>query len=246
MKRGAFTAGLATALLLGGCASSLEDLAEEDARHKAAGIGTAVHGTRNANWTAEQFGRRAAERKDLTLLRVTGKDAVGGVTLTVKVTGTGEQRDGFGGGTTTADYDFCYTIEITLYEAAPPESVDCPAGPPVTYQPLPPPARLPDPDVIAKALTGVSDEAAARAAVAELGLDPRITVETVTRGATVGLALRAVDLDRSSFDCRLARLDTAQGGKPEVWRPDSAQLQPGEMSCSAAEAAGALGQRPPH
>ncbi|MBV1855089.1 hypothetical protein [Catellatospora tritici] len=246
MKRGVITLGVATALLLGGCASSLADLAAEDAIQKAARIGRDIHGTRNANWTAEQIGRRAAGREDMTLLGVAGKDVSGGVTLTVKVSGTGAKQNMFGGTSDSATYDFCYTIKVMLYDAAYPDPVDCPAGPAVTYPPLPPAPVLPDVDAVAKVFAGVTDEATARAAVAKLALEPRITVDVVARGTTVGLALRAVDTERATFDCRLARTDTGQGGKPEVWRPDSVYLQPGEMSCTAAEAAGGLGQRPPH
>ena len=59
--------------------------------------------------------------------------------------------------------------------------------------------------------TSGPDEAAVRAAVAGLKLDPAVRQEIAVRGGTVGVALRA-----SQYDCLVARVGPAGA---ETWRP---------------------------
>jgi predicted small secreted protein len=246
MKRGGTIAVVcAAATVLAGCSNTAEDIAKDDASRKATAIGKEIHGTRNLVWTAEDLGRRAAARDDMTLLGVSGKDVQDGVTLTMKVSGTGAEPDWFDSGDDAQTFDFCFDVKITRYGGSNAKSVQCPTTPPVTYAPLPPPPQLPTIEDLAKVLSGVTDEATARAALAKLDIDDRIMVDLVVKDGTVGVALKAIDTAARQMDCRMARV-LPNAKKPEVWRPASVYLQPGEMSCSAAEAAGGGGQRPPH
>jgi hypothetical protein len=70
------------------------------------------------------------------------------------------------------------------------------------------------------------NEAAVRAAVAGLKLDPAIHQDFAVQDGAVGVALRA-----SHYDCVVARV--AAPGDVTLWRPSHTRLAPGELDCSA-------------
>lgn len=237
--------------LLGGCAESAEDLARQDAREKAETISREVLGIRAIVWKAEELGRRAAARDDLALLRVAGSDvqAAEGVTLTVRVAGHGAETDFYGEPDRTVDVEVCYDMHFKgIHEPGPVERTDCPDGPPIVYDPLPPAPQLPTIEQLKAALPnvaagGVADEAEVRAALARLALDPRVRIDVASRNGEVGLTLLARDEEQHTKDCRFAHV---KPGATLVWRPATVQLQPGELSCAADEALRELGVQPPH
>lgn len=236
------------ATLLAGCGRSAAENAEDDAARKAAQIGKEIHGVRNDIWTAEDLGRRAAVREDAKLLAIAGSDTgtKDGVTLTLKITGTGADQPLISSGEPEQTFEFCFDVRITRYEVGEPRKVACPANAPITYPAQQAAPLLPAEDKLKAALARVTDETSARSAIADLQLDQRVRTQYVTRDGVVGVALRADDASAHSFDCRLVRITRGQPVKLDVWRPASVYLQPGELSCTAGEAAGGLGMRPPH
>ena len=62
-------------------------------------------------------------------------------------------------------------------------------------------------------------------------------------GTDVGVAYRAVNADTDDAEC----LFGSRGNRTaRVWRPASAEVQPGELICSAAEALSLQDTTPPH
>ncbi|MCP2323224.1 hypothetical protein HDA40_001731 [Hamadaea flava] len=236
--------GLLATAALAGC-SSAEDRAESDAATKASQVGEAAHGTFNPVQTAEEIGRRVTGRDDATLLAVAGSDTgtKQGVTITIKVVGVADagwwepdREDG-------PAYEFCYDVRITRYEAHKPKQVPCPAVAPMTYPPLAPEPKLPDPESLQQSFAKATDEAGVREILSKLALDQRVRVDVLVRDGYVGVALRADRTFGHSYDCRLIRIAPV---KTEAWRPATVYLQPGELSCTAGEAIGGAGMRPPH
>lgn len=134
-----------------------------------------------------------------------------GVTLVLKV---------------TAEHDepICYRLQLGPEADRRYDDVACPAGAPLTV------GKDPTLDGVDSRLETVlkpvgPHEAAARAAVARLKLDPAIRQDYAAQGDVVGVSLRA-----GQYDCVVARV-TAKG--VQLWRPSHTQLAPGELSCTA-------------
>lgn len=146
-------------------------------------------------------------------MRVTGSDTQHGpVTLIIRVQGSA-YNGGFGASgqpvTVTACFKLVFANSIDDGE---PRRAGCPATPPVSYAPLPDPPRLTDATDAALlaalpkiAPDGVPDESAVRAAVASLGLDPRVLKGFVTADGAVGVGILA-----TRYDCILARVAPGQ------------------------------------
>jgi hypothetical protein len=240
----------ACAVVLAGCgAVSPESQARDDAGDKASTIATEVLGTRVQRWSAEELGRRAADRKDMTLLAVAGTKVgePGGVTLTIQVIGHGADHDFYGTEENAVDLPFCFELHFEdYYGPGPVRSVTCPdLILPVTFAPPPAPPRLPSLDQLRVALPPQAvDEASVKASLAKLDLDSRIRVEVSTRDGAVGVTLMARDELNHTYDCRFARI--LPGATWTVWRPASVQLQAGELACHAGEALAGDGMTPPH
>jgi hypothetical protein len=117
------------------------------------------------------------------------------------------------------------------------DDIACPAGAPL------PVAKDPTLDGVDSRLESVlkpvgPHEAAARAAVARLKLDPAIKQDYAAQGGVAGVALRA-----SQYDCVVARV-TAKG--VQLWRPSHTQLAPGELGCDAGLALSSEFNTSPH
>ncbi|MFI7071071.1 hypothetical protein [Micromonospora sediminicola] len=175
-------------------------------------------------YTAEEFVHAAGQEPAVTVLQVRGETHwQTGVTLVLRVTGHGAGVNGRGE-TVEGTEMVCFRLRLGPERDDRDDDIDCPAGDPV---PVPQDPSLDGvDDRLRRALGKASgDEAAVRAAVAGLKLDPAVRQEIAVRGGTVGVALRA-----SRYDCLLARVD-ATGA--QTWRPSHTQLAPGELSCSA-------------
>jgi hypothetical protein len=151
----------------------------------------------------------------------------------------------------------CYAFDINRYEPVDgPSVVGCPDRSPVTPPPLPRdevPAA--DADALKAILAGLppaptaAEVTAALAALPAPPVDPTTklagvppTVTSTVKGTDVGVALRGGD-SVYGYDCVFG---LRQGGKVSVWAPTRVQVQPGELSCAAAEAFSAYAQTPPH
>ncbi|MFG1678252.1 hypothetical protein [Micromonospora sp. NPDC049282] len=174
---------------------------------------------------AEDYAHTAGQEQAVEVLQVRGETHwQTGVTLVLRVTGHGSGVNDWGE-TVEGTETVCFRLNLGPERDDRDDDVDCPAGKP---QPV---ARDPSltgvDDRLRQALTRSGpDEAAVRAAVAGLKLDPAVRQEIAVEGGTVGVALRA-----SQYDCLLARVGPKRAA--ETWRPSHVQLAPGELSCSA-------------
>lgn len=154
----------------------------------------------------------------------------------------------------------CYKVGFNfrgLAEA--PRRTDCPAN----AAPLDPPPipvwEVPEgfDQALQSVLTGlpasVTDQEVS-GALARSMPPLRLGPETQTRGRPpmqdvalhgndVGVAFRAGDRSTGGIDCLLG---SRIGGSTLVWRPSWAQVQPGELTCTAETALGRQGVTPPH
>ena len=150
----------------------------------------------------------------------------------------------------------CYELELSRYGAVEePSRVTCPSGAeplvpsPVTREPqrvVPDGAEV----VLARALPGPGERVdleRVRWSVLDSLADPPVDPESgltdrppalsvAVRGGDVGVALEGDDRDRL--------LAAWVDGRSEVWRPDRAQLAPGELSCDADTALSGGGRAP--
>jgi hypothetical protein len=189
-------------------------------------------------YLADEYAHSAAQHPDVDVLSVHG-DAhwQAGVTLVLRVSGSGEEIGADGSVIDRRDELICFRVQLGPDDDSRDDDVDCPPGEPLTIATDP-------------SLSGVDERLERRlraagptepevvAAVEALALDPGIQRDIAARDGTVGVALRA-----AQFDCVLARV-TASG--PELWRPSHTQLAPGELSCTAESALGESFGRSPH
>jgi hypothetical protein len=211
--------------------------------------------------TAEALGRRAAGFSDIALLAVNGerRDVGDGVRLTIRLTARGygyrDDNSFLNKSGETAEVTLCFDLVVAGEDKSQGvHEVDCPAGDPITYPPLPTfPADLEA--TLKQRLDALAapDEASVRAMLDSLGLDPSIRRSIAVREQpqptqpgeprpqvrTIGLALQTVQ-----FDCVMARI--TPGTPAEAWRLARVYIQPGEISCDGSGAAGGNGQHPPH
>ncbi|WP_155372507.1 hypothetical protein [Catellatospora vulcania] len=239
---------MAALLTLTGCGDpSPAEQAEEDAT---SAVSVAYASMRNNNriMPAELVGRMAVDR-DLEVLEVIGTEAGReegpGVTLIVRVVGHGADHDFYGMEENAVDLPFCFRLQFTgMHVGHDPELVSCPAKPAIAYPPLPAPASFPAQDAVEEVFAKVpADVAAARQALQRLKVDQRLEIDVAADAAAVGVALRARGPFGERAGCMLIR---AERGVVEAWTLSRAQDQPGELGCTAAEALGRQGNRPPH
>ena len=177
-------------------------------------------------YQAGDYLHSAGQHPGVQVLSVTGQTHwQTGVTLTLKVTGHGEARGFDQVVLRQRDLPICFRLQLGPKEDSRDDDVDCPAGAPL---PVPQDPSLQGVDErLRNALNPVGpNEAAVRAAVAGLKLDPAIRQDFAVRDGTVGVALRA-----SQYDCVIARV--AAPGDVTLWRPSHTQLAPGELECLA-------------
>ncbi|MFE9959607.1 hypothetical protein [Micromonospora sp. NPDC005299] len=174
-------------------------------------------------YRATDYAHTAAQEPAVAVLQVQGETHwQTGVTLVLRVTGHGQGVNG-NGTVVEGDEEVCFRFRLGPERDSRDDGIDCPAGDPLPIRPDP---SLSGVDARLKRALGAAgpDEAAVRAAVDALGLDPAVQREVAAAGGTVAVALRA-----AQYDCLLARV-TAQG--VETWRPSHTQLAPGELRCS--------------
>lgn len=177
-------------------------------------------------YQAGDYLHSAGQHPDVQVLSVTGQTHWRtGVTLVLKVKGHGVARGFDHVVLQQGDVPICFRLQMGPKKDGRDDDIDCPAG-----MPLP---VLKDPSLrgvderLQSALNPVGpNEAAVRAAVAGLKLDPAIHQDFTVQDGTVGVALRA-----SQYDCVVARV--AAPGDVTLWRPSHTQLAPGELGCSA-------------
>lgn len=177
-------------------------------------------------YQAADYLHSAGQHPGVQVLSVTGQTHwQTGVTLVLKVTGHGVARGFDHVVLHQADVPICFRLRMGPKEDDRDDDIDCPAG---ASLPVPRDPSLQGVDErLRSALEPVGpDEAAVRAAVAGLNLDPAIRRDFAVRDGTVGVALRA-----SQYDCVIARV--AAPGQVKLWRPSHTQLSPGELDCSA-------------
>ena len=177
-------------------------------------------------YKADDYVHSAGQHPDVQVLSVTGQTHwQTGVILTLKVTGHGVARGFDRVVLQQRDVPICFRLQIGPKKDTRDDDIDCPAGAPL---PVPKDPSLQGVDErLQSALDPVGpNEAAVRAAVAGLNLDPAIHQDFAVQDGIVGMALRA-----SQYDCVVARV--AASGDVTLWRPSRTQLAPGELSCSA-------------
>lgn len=190
-------------------------------------------------YTAGDYLHSAGQHPGVQVLSVSGQTHwQTGVTLILKVSGHGVARGYDGVVLQRADVPICFRLRMGPKEDDRDDDVDCPAGAPL---PVPRDPSLDGVDErLQKALDPVgADEAAVRAAVLGLKLDPAIQRDFAVRDGVVGVALRA-----SQYDCVIARV--AGPDDVTLWRPSHTQLAPGELSCSAGLALSSQFNTSPH
>ncbi|APU16941.1 MULTISPECIES: hypothetical protein [Actinoalloteichus] len=242
---------LGASVLAAGC--SVESRANAAAENAALAVAQelGVELRHSSATRAAEYGRRAAESVDLLSLDEARDGETSSVRLVIRTEGRGEAapRPQIVPGQTTqvATVVRCYELVFAGDDdedgrALP---VDCPAdAEPISYPPLPPTPELPEEfaDLLSDALAEAAEREAVseeqvRAVVDGLSTGEESTRDLAASDGAVGLAFRAGD------DCVLGRVAP---GDSAVWTPARVQLQPGELNCSAGEALGMLGSRPPH
>ncbi|MEU4244865.1 hypothetical protein [Actinoplanes sp. NPDC026619] len=177
-------------------------------------------------YQAGDYLHSAGQHPDVQVLSVAGQTHwQSGVTLVLKVQGHGVVRGFDHVVLREVDVPICFRLQMGPKEDSRDDDIDCPAGAPL---PVPKDPSLQGVDErLQRALNPVgANEAAVRAAVAGLKLDPGIHQDFAAQDGTVGVALRA-----SQYDCVVARV--AARGDVTLWRPSHTQLAPGELDCSA-------------
>jgi hypothetical protein len=177
-------------------------------------------------YEAGDYLHSAGQHPDVQVLSVTGQTHwQTGVTLVLKVTGHGVARGFDHVVLQQGDVPICFRLRMGPKKDSRDDDIDCPAGAPL---PVPEDPSLQGVDErLQRVLKPVGpDEAAVRAAVAALKLDPAIRQDFAVQDGVAGVALRA-----SQYDCVIARVTAP--GKVTLWRPSHTQLAPGELDCSA-------------
>ncbi|RKE23521.1 translation initiation factor IF-2 [Streptomyces sp. TLI_171] len=232
-----FTAGC-------GAVPSSGDKAADAAREEARKVGQALYGQRPR--TAEDLGRAAVRIPGVEVLRLTGTSTHDGDGVEVVVRTSGAATGGWPG-SREATVRRCFTLRVSPKAEwrEEPRAVDCPDGPPLTFDPLPAPPRLPYEELRAKLpqvpAGGRVDEAEVRRALAALDLPPAIRTEVKADGGRVGILLAVEGNGFDPQDCLLARVSP---GGTDVWAPSAMQRMPGEGGCSVGNALDP--QPPPH
>lgn len=154
------------------------------------------------------------------------------------------------GWTRTDAVTACYSVDFNHYGlAAGPTQVDCPAdASPITLPPtssVEVPGSFDQPLHSALAALPVQPaEADVRAVLARTmpAISGAPTATVVVQGTDVGVAYRMMDADTNHVDCLFG---SRVNGTVRVWRPVGAEVQPGGLSCSVAEALSLQGTTPP-
>lgn len=189
-------------------------------------------------YQADKYVHSAGQHPDVKVLAVSGETHwQTGVSLVLQVVGHGVEIGADGSVIKERDEQICFRIQLGPEDDTRDDDIACPteAAVPVTKDP----SLDGVDDRLKHALQSAgSNEAAVRAAIVGLQLDPAIRQDVAARDGTVGVALRA-----SQYDCILARV-TSKGA--ELWRPSHTQLAPGEMSCTAEVALSSAFGKYPH
>ncbi|MFG1645536.1 hypothetical protein ACGFMK_35085 [Amycolatopsis sp. NPDC049252] len=154
----------------------------------------------------------------------------------------------------------CYTVGFNfrgLVDA--PRRTDCPANatpldpPPIPVWEVPEGSDPALQSVLTSLPASVTDQdvsAALSRSMPSPPLDPETQTrgrppvqDVAVRGNDVGVAYRAGDRSTGGIDCLLG---SRVGGSTLVWRPSWAQVQPGELTCTAETALDRQGITPPH
>ncbi len=188
---------------------------------------------------AEDYLHTAGQHAGVQVLSITGETHwQTGVTLVLRVTGHGQARGFDGVVLQEADVPICFRLQMGPDEDSRDDDIDCPAG-----EPLPvtkDPSLVGVDERLQSALSLVEpDEAAVRAAIAGMDLDPAIQQSFAAKDGVVGVALRA-----SQYDCVVARV--AAPDDVTLWHPSHTQLAPGELSCTGGLALSSEFKTNPH
>ncbi|MET8044883.1 hypothetical protein ABZU25_28970 [Micromonospora sp. NPDC005215] len=176
-------------------------------------------------YQADKYVHSASQDPDVAVLTVTGETHwQTGVTLVLRVTGHGVEIGADGSTIDERDEAICFRLRLGPRDDRRDDDIECPPDDPL--QVAEDPSLDGVDDRLKSALQAVGpDEAAVRAALDDLKLDPAIVTEVTAQDGRVGVALRA-----AQYDCLLARVT---GNGAELWRPAHTQLAPGELSCAA-------------
>ncbi|MDG4781960.1 hypothetical protein O7614_20080 [Micromonospora sp. WMMD961] len=189
-------------------------------------------------YQADKYVHSASQDPDVAVLAVTGETHwQTGVTLVLRVMGHGVEIGADGSVIDERDEPICFRLQLGPKDDSRDDDIECPADDPLQVAQDP---SLDGVDERLKSALGSTgpDEAAVRAAIDGLKLDPAIAQEVTAQDGRVGVALRA-----AQYDCILVRV-TAQG--TELWRPSHTQLAPGELPCAARIALSSTFGRYPH
>lgn len=189
-------------------------------------------------YQADKYTHSAGQHPDVKVLAVTGETHwQSGVTLVLQVTGHGVEIGADGSVIDERDEPICFRIQLGPHDDSRDDDIDCPAANPI------PVTKDPSLDGVDGRLKSVLQfagphEAAVRAALVGLHLDPAVRQDIAARDGMVGVALQA-----TQYDCILARVTSAGA---DLWRPSHTQMAPGELSCSAAVALSSTFGKYPH
>lgn len=233
-------------LLTVGCGvvQSSEDEATDVAREVATKAGKLLRSQRPR--TAEEVGRSATGIDGVEVLRVTGTSTHDGDGVDVIVRTSGSAySEWFDVQEVVVRRCFAVRVSPTSRWGETPRDVDCPDGPPLSFDPPPEPPRLPFEQLRASLPRvpegGRVDEAGVRRTIAALDLDPAIRTEVDADGGRVGILLSVQGSHFDPQDCLLARVEP---GATKVWMPPRIQRMPGEGGCTVGNALHPL--PPPH
>ncbi|MEV5988787.1 translation initiation factor IF-2 [Streptomyces sp. NPDC052051] len=219
-----------------GVVQSSEGEATDAAREVARKAGERLYGQRPR--TAEEVGRSASGIDGVEVLRVTGTSTHDGDGISVIVRTSGSAYNGWlDPEEVVVRRCFAVRVSPTSEWREEPRDVDCPPGPPLTFDPPPAPPRLPYEELRAKLPQvpkgGRVDEAEVRRTLVALDLDPAIRTETKADGGRVGVLLSVQGNGFDAQDCLLARVSP---GDTKVWVPSRIQRMPGEGGCTIGNA----------
>ncbi|MFG1841852.1 hypothetical protein ACGFH8_25895 [Micromonospora sp. NPDC049175] len=174
-------------------------------------------------YQADKYVHAAGQHPDVAVLTVTGDTHWGtGVTLVLRVAGHGVEIGADGSVIDESDEAICFRLRLGPRDDRRDDDIECPPDDPIQVAEDPSLSGVDERLKSALATVG-PDEAAVRAAIDGLKLDPAIRTEVTAEDGRVGVALRA-----AQYDCLLARVT---GNGAELWRPARIQLAPGELSC---------------